>query len=268
MYAAIVLITLTVVISCVGFRDEFFIDKYSFRIDKIREAKEYHRLVTSGFLHISWLHLLVNMFVMFSFGSGLEAFIGLLPFTLIYFASLAGGNLLALVIHKHQPYYSSVGASGAISGLVFATIALLPNMKIFFIPGWIFGVVYVIYTLYAIRSQRRDVGHAAHLGGGLVGMAVTLMLFPQTIVTNRIPVVCVFLPAVALILIMIYKPELILVNKTDVRRSMTFEDHYNRSKHTSQHEIDRILEKINARGMKSLTKKERELLRQYAKSQQ
>lgn len=264
MYAAITLIVITIVVSYIGFRDEFFTDKYSFRIDKIREAKEYHRLVTSGFLHISWLHLLVNMFVLFSFGSGLEMYIHVLPFMLIYFASLVGGNLLALVIHKHQPYYSSVGASGAISGLVFATIALLPGMKIFFIPGWIFGLVYVIYTLYAIRSQRRDVGHAAHLGGGLVGMAVALAIFPETIVTNWVPVVCVFLPAVALILIMIYKPELILVNHADVRRAMTVEDHYNISKHTSQQEIDRILEKINERGMKSLTKREKELLERYS----
>src|SRR5690606_1941441 len=209
----------------------------------------------------------VNMFVLFSFGTGMEAYVGVARFMLIYFASLIGGNLLALVIHKHQFYYSSVGASGAISGLVFATIALLPGMKIFFIPGWIFGLVYVLYTLYAIRAERRDIGHAAHLGGGLVGMALAPLLFPQTIVTNWIPVVCVFLPAVALILIMIYRPNWILINKADVKRSMTYEDRYNSSKHTSQHEIDRILEKINERGMKSLTKKEKELLQQYAKSQ-
>ncbi|HTN46989.1 MAG TPA: rhomboid family intramembrane serine protease [Flavipsychrobacter sp.] len=266
MYVTIALIVLTVVISSIGFKDELFVDKYAFKIRSIQDDREYQRLVTSGFLHIGWLHLLVNMFVLFSFGSGIEAAVGIFPMLLIYFSSLLGGNLLAWVIHKHQSNYSSVGASGAISGLVFATIALYPQLKIFFIPGWVFGLVYVIYTLYAIRSQRRDVGHAAHLGGGLVGMAFALLLFPQTLVHNWLPVLCIFVPALALLLVMIYKPELILINKGDVERSFTLEDKYNISKKTSQSEIDRILEKINERGIKSLSKKEREVLEHYSKS--
>jgi membrane associated rhomboid family serine protease len=266
MYVTIALIILTVVISSIGFKDELFVDKYAFKIRSIQNDREYQRLVTSGFLHIGWLHLLVNMFVLFSFGSGIEAAVGIFPMLLIYFSSLVGGNLLAWVLHKHQSSYSSVGASGAISGLVFATIALYPQLKIFFIPGWVFGLVYVIYTLYAIRSQRRDVGHAAHLGGGLVGMAFALLLFPQTLVHNWLPVLCIFVPALALLLVMIYRPELILINKQDVERSFTLEDKYNISKKTSQSEIDRILEKINERGIKSLSKKEREMLEHYSKS--
>lgn len=266
MYVTIALIILTVVISSIGFKDELFVDKYAFKIRSIQNDREYQRLVTSGFLHIGWLHLLVNMFVLFSFGSGIEAAVGIFPMLLIYFSSLVGGNLLAWVLHKHQSSYSSVGASGAISGLVFATIALYPQLKIFFIPGWVFGLVYVIYTLYAIRSQRRDIGHAAHLGGGLVGMAFALLLFPQTLVHNWLPVLCIFVPALALLLVMIYRPELILINKQDVERSFTLEDKYNISKKTSQSEIDRILEKINERGIKSLSKKEREMLEHYSKS--
>lgn len=267
MYVTIALILLTVVVSFIGFKDELFVDKYAFKIERIKYNREYYRLVTSGFLHINWMHLLVNMFVLFSFGSGLETVIHIFPLLLIYFTSLVGGNLLAFLIHKHQLYYSSVGASGAISGLVFATIGLFPQMKILFIPGWIFGVAYVLYTLYAIRSQRRDVGHAAHLGGGLVGMAFALLMFPHSLVENWLPVVCIFVPALALIFIMIYKPEIILVSKDDVKRTFTYEDQYNISKHASQKEIDRILEKINEKGMKSLSKKEKEILNHYANSQ-
>ena len=267
MYITLALILLTIVVSYIGFKDEFFVDKYSFKVEKLQYNREYFRLITSGFLHINWIHLLVNMFVLYSFGSGIEAATGAFPFLTIYFTSLIGGNLLALLLHKHQSRYSSVGASGAISGLVFATIALFPQMKILFIPGWIFGVVYVLYTLYAIRSQRQDVGHAAHLGGGLVGMFFSLMLFPNTLVSNWLPIVCIFVPAIALILIMVYKPEWILVNKNDVRRSLSYEDNYNINKRTSQSEIDKILEKVHARGIKSLSKKEKELLKQYANSQ-
>jgi hypothetical protein len=212
------------------------------------------------------MHLLVNMFVLYSFGTGIEAVVQTFPYLLIYFSSLVGGNLLALFIHKHQSYYSSVGASGAVSGLVFATIGLFPQMKILFIPGWLFGVAYVLYSLYAIRSQRRDVGHAAHLGGGLVGMAIALLLFPHLLMANWLPVICIFAPALAILLLMLYKPEWILINKNDRKRSLTYEDQYNISKRTTQKEIDRILEKINERGMKSLTQKEKEILNQYANS--
>jgi len=267
MYVTIALIIITIITSYKGFKNEFFINQYSFQVDKIQYHKEYYRLLTSGFLHVNWIHLLVNMFVLYSFGSGIEGATGILPMLVIYFTSLAGGNLLALLLHKHQSYYSSIGASGAISGLVFATIALFPQLKILFIPGWMFGVAYVLYTLYAIRSQRQDVGHAAHLGGGLVGMAFALMMFPGTLVNNWLPILCIFLPAVALIFIMVYKPELILVNKNDVYQQLTYEDKYNLHKHTSQSEIDKILEKVHERGMKSLTKKEKELLKQYADSQ-
>jgi membrane associated rhomboid family serine protease len=266
MYITLVLIVLTIIISYKGLKEDFFIEKYSFRIERIQYNAEYYRMITSGFLHVSWLHLFVNMFVLYSFGSGLEATLGMVPMLVIYLTSLVGGNLLALLIHKHQSYYSSVGASGAISGLVFATIALYPQLKILFIPGWIFGVVYVGYTLYAIRSQRRDVGHAAHLGGGLVGMAFALMMFPHTLVDNWLPVVCIFVPAVILIVIMIYKPDLILINKSDVAKQLTVDDTYNINKKTSQLEIDQILEKINSKGIKSLSKKEKEILDQYSRS--
>lgn len=265
MYATIALIIITLAVSYKGFKDQLFLEKFSFKIDKLKWNKEYYRLVTSGLLHVSWLHLIVNMFVLYAFGSGLEVALGVIPFLVIYLTSLVGGNLLAMLIHKHSSHYSSVGASGAISGLVFATIALFPQLKILFIPGWVFGIAYVAYTIYAIRSQRTDIGHAAHLGGALIGMVFALIMFPNVLVENWLQIIAIFLPAVALIFIMIYRPDIILINKADQARQFTVEDHYNKNKQHSQQEIDRILEKINHRGIKSLSKKEKELLDQYSK---
>lgn len=266
MYFTILLIVITSVISYLGITKDFFQERYYFNIEKVFVYKQYYRLVTSGFLHISWMHLAINMFVLFSFGSGLESALGVLPFLVIYFVSLIGGNLLAILIHKQDEQYSSVGASGAISGLVFATIAIMPGLKIFFIPAWIYGVLYVLYTIYAIRSQRTDVGHAAHLGGALIGMLAAILMFPAALTNNFLPILAIIVPGIALIVIMIYNPNLILINKHTRHEQLTIEDKYNLSKKHEKEEIDRILEKINEKGINSLSKKEKQTLDDYSKS--
>lgn len=264
MYLTFFLLILTTVTSYLGFKDSTLIDKYAFNINQLLKYKDYKRLITSGFFHINWMHLAINMFVLFSFGTGIEGKSGILAFILIYFFSLVGGNLLSLLIHKHQPYYSSVGASGAISGLIFSCIVMYPQIRLFFLPGWIFGILYIAYTLYAIRANRRDVGHAAHLGGGLVGVLVVVMLYPDLIANNWLILLAIFLPTVLFLLIMVYKPEWIYINKADVRRTYTFEDRYNIEKKISQSDIDRILEKINNKGMQSLTREERQQLEHFS----
>ncbi|HTM66585.1 MAG TPA: rhomboid family intramembrane serine protease [Flavipsychrobacter sp.] len=266
MFATIALIIITCIISYRGLKNELFISRYSFSIEKVRVYKEYIRLVSSGFLHINWMHLVVNMFVLWAFGSGLEARLGIVPFLLIYFSSLVGGNLLALWIHKYDDSYASVGASGAVAGLIFASIAIVPQWRIFFLPSWIFGIVYVLYTIYAIRSQRTDVGHAAHLGGALIGMAVAVLMYPLILVSNWLPILAILLPGIALIVIMIRKPELILIDKRTQERQLTVEDRYNISRKQQKEEVDRILEKISQKGMDSLTKKEKETLDEYSRS--
>ena len=266
MFVTILLIIATALISYRGFKDDGFLNRYAFSIEKVRNYKEYQRLLTSGFFHINWMHLVVNMFVLWAFGSGLEKAIGVPSYLLIFASSLAGGNLLAMWIHKHNEHYTSVGASGAIAGLIFATIALFPGLKIWFMPAWIFGIAYVLYTIYAIRSRRTDVGHAAHLGGALIGMLVSLLMYPDVLVHNWLPVLVILLPGLALIFIMIRKPELILIDKKTQEKQLNQEDRYNRYKRDRQQEIDRILEKINQKGINSLSRKERDILDEYSRS--
>jgi len=265
MYFTFFLLILTSITSYLGFKDSSLIDKYAFSINRLLKQKDYKLLITSGFFHINWMHLVINMFVLFSFGTGIEGESGIVTFLLIYFFSLAGGNLLSLLIHKHQPHYTSVGASGAISGLIFSCIVMYRQIRLFFLPGWIFGILYIAYTLYAIRANRRDVGHAAHLGGGLVGMLVAVMLFPHLIANNWLILLAIFVPTVLFLFIMVYKPEWIYINNADVRRTYTFEDRYNIEKNISQSDIDSILEKINKKGMQSLTREERQQLEHYSK---
>lgn len=258
---------ITGIVSYRGLRDNTFFDRYKFEVGRIQENKEYVRLVTSGFLHISWGHLIMNFIALYFFGSTLERS-SLSDFLFIYFASLIGGGLFALLIHKNHPDYSSVGASGAISGLIFAFIAIKPTQPIgilflpISIPAWIFGLLYMAFSIYAIRSQRDNIGHDAHLGGGIVGMLLALLIHPSVIAPNFVYILLVLLPAIIFIIVIIKKPHALLVQNMfyENHQGLTIDDRYNINRNQKKQELDRILEKIHARGISSLSKKERQIL--------
>lgn len=267
-----ILIILNILISYRGFKDRTFYEKYKFQIDHIVAYKDYKRLITSGFLHVSWSHLLFNMLSLYIFSNNLENFIGPVYFLLIYVVGLVGGELLSLFIHRHHSEYSSVGASGAICAVLFAAIAIFPGMQIglFFlpsIPGWLFGLIYVLVSIYGIRSHTNNIGHDAHLGGGLAGMLVAILLFPSVIVANSFTILIVAVPAIAFILFIVYKPQVLLIDNYFFKKQhyLTMEDKYNLNKRNQQQDLDKLLEKIHKNGMNSLSKKERELLQEYSK---
>src|ERR1700761_85634 len=161
----ILIIVVTVVVSYKGFTNSFFFDKYKFQVDKILLYRDYKRLVTSGFLHVSWMHLLFNMFSLYFFSGLVEGGLGPLYFLLIYFASLIGGGLVSLLIHRKHSDYSYVGASGAVWGILFACVALYPGMRISLfplplsMPVWIYALLFVVFTIYAIRSKKNNIGN-------------------------------------------------------------------------------------------------------------
>src|SRR5438270_2412613 len=108
---SLLIIIVTSIVSYKGFNDHFFFQKYEFGVDKVRLYKNYNVLVTSGVLHVNWMHLIFNMLGLYFFSGGLTSALGPLQFLLIYFASLVGGNLLSLLIYKNKVDYTSVGAS-------------------------------------------------------------------------------------------------------------------------------------------------------------
>jgi membrane associated rhomboid family serine protease len=212
------------------------------------------------------------MVSLYFFSGSLENYIGVANYLVIYIASLVGGELLSLFIHRNHSDYSSVGASGAITGVIFSTIALFPGMDIHMlflpgIPGWLFGLVYVLVSIYGIKSRTNNIGHDAHLGGGLAGMLTAVILFPAIITQNAFTLVVVAVPAIAFILFIIYKPQALLIDNFFFknRRNLTIEDKYNVRKINRQKELDILLEKIHRNGINSLSKKEREILEEYSK---
>jgi membrane associated rhomboid family serine protease len=137
----LVILVVTFLVSYQGFKHPDYLDKYSFRVKDILYGRQYYRLITSGLLHTGWVHLLLNAVTFYCFSSSVEATVGYRNFLIIYVGSLVGGNLLALLLHRRDAAYSAVGASGAISGLVFAAIALYPDMRVgwpgLYVPGWL-----------------------------------------------------------------------------------------------------------------------------------
>lgn len=267
------IILINVVVSYKGIKNKSFYDQYAFRVDAIALQKDYKRLVTSGFLHVSWTHLIFNMIALFFFSGSLEQAIGPFQFLLVYFAGIAGGNGLSLFIHRYHGDYSSSGASGAIMAVIFSAIALFPGMQIglfllpISLPGWLFGLVYVAVSIYGIRSRTTNIGHDAHLGGGLAGMSLAILMHPSVLITNTFAILITAIPAIAFILFIFYKPHALLIDNNFFNKHnyLTVEDKYNLNKQNKQKSLDSILEKIHRKGINSLTKKEKELLDEYSR---
>lgn len=268
----LLLILANVVTSWKGFRDRVFMDRYMFSVDGIKLFKQYDRLITSGFLHANWLHLIFNMIALFFFSGTVAAVLDWWGFLLVYFASLAGGDLLSLFIHRNSGSYSSLGASGAVAGLIFATIALVPGISIPLIiipiPGWLFGLLFVLFSIYGIRSRKGNVGYDSHLGGALIGMLVAILLHPSSLPDNYVTILIISLPALAFMYIIITRPHLLFVDNFFFKRQQhnySIDHKYNEDQHNRQQEIDRILDKINRTGMRSLTRAEKDKLEDYSK---
>ena len=143
----ILIIIANVLFSMKGFDDYHFFEKYKFQIHKISIGEKI-RMISAGFLHADWMHLGFNMYALYLFGGIVSSMLGIFSFLLIYFGSLLAGNLYTYFYHKDEPYYSAIGASGAVSGIVYASILLFPDMKLllFFaipMPGYVFGVGYL-----------------------------------------------------------------------------------------------------------------------------
>lgn len=271
----LLLIIINFIVSWKGFNDRSFFEKYEFNVEKVLIYKQYYRLISSAFLHVNWMHLIFNMLSLYIFSGSVEVFFGPLQFLLIYFISMLGGGLLALFIHRRDGSYTSVGASGAVCGIIFASIAVFPGMGIGFffipvsIPAWIYGLAYVLYSIYGIRSRKDNVGHESHLGGALIGMLLAIAMYPAALAHNYLTILVIAVPCMVFMYIIITRPHVLLVDNNFFKTQKKFHsiDHkYNAERVSKQQEIDRILEKIHRKGMKSLTLKEREMLEQHSRS--
>jgi len=195
------LIATNVIVSIKGFDNYFFFRKYQFHIGSIRSGEQY-RMISSGFLHADIPHLAFNMIALYSFAGVVILLLGSFNFLLIYFASLISGSLLTMYFHKNDYSYSAVGASGAVTGIIYSAILMVPNLpiQIFFIPidipGYIFGILYLLYSIYGMKAKNDNIGHTAHIGGAIGGYVFTLLKHPEVISNNMFIVVLLVIPII------------------------------------------------------------------------
>ncbi|MBL0333369.1 MAG: rhomboid family intramembrane serine protease [Chlorobiota bacterium] len=211
MYLVYFIIGINMIASLYGFKNEFFLEKFMFKTDKILQNKEYYRLVTSAFIHNDLSHLGFNLFSFYSFGRILEIELGFFPFLIIYLVSLIASELFSLYVHRINPNYRALGASGAISGVIFSFIVFFPDtkMSVFFIPGipaWLFGIVYTLISIYGLQSGAGRIGHSAHLGGGIAGVLVTLAMYPFLIFESSYVIAGILIPFVIFTIILLIQP--------------------------------------------------------------
>jgi membrane associated rhomboid family serine protease len=201
--ALIVIIAANALISFKAFDDQFFFRKYEFHIGSIRSGESI-RMFTSAFLHVDIAHLAFNMITLYFFAPVVIDFSGTPLFLLVYFGSLICGSLLTLQFHKNDYHYRAVGASGAVTGVLYSAILLQPDMNLYFffipipIPAYVFGIGYLLYSIYGMKAKRDNIGHTAHFGGAIGGYAITLFNQPYLFTDNTLMVVLLAIPIIIL----------------------------------------------------------------------
>lgn len=204
--ATIAVIAANVLVSLRGFKDYSFFERYKFNIGAI-QAGQKDRMFTSGFLHVDGSHLLLNMFTLYFFADVVIRWFGPGKFLIIYLISLVAGSLLALSFHKREPFYSAVGASGAVTGILYAAILLQPDMRLalMFIPipfpAYILGIAYLLYSIYGMKKRLGNIGHTAHFGGAVGGYFTTLIFMPSIVANHPVMVLLLALPIVLLFIL-------------------------------------------------------------------
>jgi len=199
----VVIIGINVLISMKGFNDYSFFEKYKFNTGAVRRGEQI-RILSSGFLHVSTSHLFFNMLTLYFFAPIVITLLGNWEFVIIYLGSLILGNLLSYYFHKDEYHYTAVGASGAVSGILYSAILLNPDMSLYMffipvpIPAYIFGIGYLLYSIYGMRANNDNIGHDAHFGGAVGGYVITLLMVPVLLQINTLMVGLLAIPIVIL----------------------------------------------------------------------
>ncbi|CAA9195371.1 rhomboid family intramembrane serine protease [Flavobacterium collinsii] len=196
------IIVANVLISYQGFNNLAFFRKYEFHVGSIRSGEQI-RMLSSGFLHADMMHLLFNMLTLWFFAPVVLQWLGNFSFLLIYFGSLIFGSLLTMLFHKNDYSYRAVGASGAVTGVLYSAILLQPDMMlgIFFVipmPAYLFGILYLLYSIYGMKAKNDNIGHTAHFGGAIGGYLITLIKEPSLFVDHSMMVILLAIPILIL----------------------------------------------------------------------
>ena len=184
-----IIIGFTTYISYLGFNDREFTNKFMFNAFMIYHRKDWKRLITHGFLHADWMHLIFNMLTLYFFGDAVEKMFilsygklaGTTIYLLLYLSAIPLASLKSLIKYKDAHWYNSLGASGAVSAVLFAAILFNPDMRLLImfipipIPAWLFGILYLGYSQYMSKQGGDNINHDAHFWGSVYGFLFPLL---------------------------------------------------------------------------------------------
>lgn len=183
--------------------DYRFFSKYNFDISALQKGEKY-RMITSGFLHVDWMHFIFNMLTLYFFADIIVHSYGILYFLIIYFLSMLAGNLVTFQFYKNVPHYRAVGASGAIMGVLYASIMLNPDMSLYLffipipIPAYLVAIGYLFYSIYGINKSNDNIGHTAHLGGAIAGLILIVLREPVLLLRETFLIAVLLIPVLVL----------------------------------------------------------------------
>jgi len=184
---ASIIFVFTIVTSLYAFYDNSVYGKFMLHPYSVSKGNSIYTLITSGLIHADWMHLFFNMFTFYAFAFTLERLMGSWQFGLLYFLGLILSDIPTVFKHKDNFNYNSLGASGAVSAVLFSYILFNPMSKIYImfipigIPAVVFGFLYLIYCAYASRNSRDHINHDAHFFGALTGLIFTIIFVPGII---------------------------------------------------------------------------------------
>lgn len=189
------ILIVTCIVSFLAFQNHSVLDKLIFSPYLVQQRREWYRFFSSGLIHADWLHLIVNMFVLYTFGRVVEDYYlqlfgsrAMVNFLLLYIGGLGMSILPTYSKQRNNPGYHALGASGAVSAIVFSFILFNPLQRLCFygilcLPGILFGILYLIYCYYMGKRGKDNINHDAHLWGALYGFFFTIVLKPSLIVS-------------------------------------------------------------------------------------
>ena len=189
----LILVIITCMVSIPAFTNRQLFDQFKHHPYTEKREKQYYRWLTSGFLHGSWMHLGFNMYVLYGFGGIVENYYqgifgntqGSVLFLVMYLLTIVLADTPTYFKHQDNPRYSAIGASGGVSGVLFAFILLDPWNSIQFIfvpipiPAIVFGILYLFYESWAAKKARDNIGHDAHFWGAIAGFLITIVFRPS-----------------------------------------------------------------------------------------
>jgi membrane associated rhomboid family serine protease len=184
---ALAIMVITIGASLFAFSNEKYYNKWMLHPYYVAKGEDVYTYFTSALIHADWMHLIFNMMSYYFFAFGLERQLGHWQFGVLYMASMVLSDIPTVIKHKNNPGYRCLGASGAVSAVIFGYIMFNPTDKMgimllpFMMPAWIFGILYLVYCHFASKRGRDHINHDAHLFGAITGVVITVLLHPSVL---------------------------------------------------------------------------------------